>query len=128
MPGDKQKSMNEAENHARSAIISSTMSVHTTVFHELRHRGIYKIPKCFTCPSDCKEYTSCSTHNSNQSHGRPDHRPPTTRQSRSGQGQMRHQKCFSNLGNRQGTLHKEAKRCNSRNQDSSQLTVYQSHT
>ena len=29
MPGDEQKSINRAENHARSAIISSTMSLQT---------------------------------------------------------------------------------------------------
>ena len=36
MPGDEQKSINTAENHARSAIISSTMSLQKTVSHELR--------------------------------------------------------------------------------------------
>ena len=36
MPGDEQKNMNRAENHARSAIISLGMSVQTTVSHELR--------------------------------------------------------------------------------------------
>ena len=36
MPGDEQKSRNRPENHARSAIISSTMSLQTTVSHELR--------------------------------------------------------------------------------------------
>ena len=38
MPGDEHKTMNRAENSARSAIISSTLSVQTTVSHEL-HRG-----------------------------------------------------------------------------------------
>ena len=33
---DEHKTMNRAENHTRSAIISSTMSVQTTVSHELR--------------------------------------------------------------------------------------------
>ena len=33
MPGDEQKSRNRPENHARSA---STMSLQTTVSHELR--------------------------------------------------------------------------------------------
>ena len=32
MPGDEQKSINRAENHARSAIISSTMSLQTTSY------------------------------------------------------------------------------------------------
>ena len=36
MPGDEHKTMNRAENHARLAIISSTMSVQTTVSQELR--------------------------------------------------------------------------------------------
>ena len=36
MPGDEQNSINRAENHARSAIISGTMSLQTTVSHELR--------------------------------------------------------------------------------------------
>ena len=35
MPGDEQKSTNRTENHARSAIISSTMSLQTTVSQEL---------------------------------------------------------------------------------------------
>ena len=38
MPVDKHKNMNRAKNHARSAIISSTMSVQTTLSHELRRR------------------------------------------------------------------------------------------
>ena len=50
MPGDEQKSINRAEDHARSAIISSTMSLQTTT-----RRGINKILKCFSCPGDCKE-------------------------------------------------------------------------
>ena len=36
MSGDEQKSRNRPENHARSAIISSTMSLQTTVSHELQ--------------------------------------------------------------------------------------------
>ena len=36
MPGDEQNSINRAENHASSAIISSNMSLQTTVSHELR--------------------------------------------------------------------------------------------
>ena len=36
MPGDEPKSINRAENHAWSAIISSTMSLQTTLSHELR--------------------------------------------------------------------------------------------
>ena len=36
MPGDEQKIMNRAENRARSAIISSTKCIQTTVSHEPR--------------------------------------------------------------------------------------------
>ena len=36
MPGDEHKIMNRAENRARSAIISSTKCIKTTVSHELR--------------------------------------------------------------------------------------------
>ena len=36
MPGDEHKIMNRAENRARSAIISSTKCIQTTVSHELR--------------------------------------------------------------------------------------------
>ena len=36
MPGDEQKSRNRPKNDARSAIISMTMSLQTTVSHELR--------------------------------------------------------------------------------------------
>ena len=36
MPGDEQKSRNRHENHARLAIISSTMSLQTTVSHKVR--------------------------------------------------------------------------------------------
>ena len=44
MPGDEQKSINRAENHAWSAIISSTMSLQTTVSRTTMQRGINKIP------------------------------------------------------------------------------------
>ena len=46
MSFDEQETMNRVENHARSAI-------KTTVSHELRHGE--EIPKCFSCPGDCKE-------------------------------------------------------------------------
>ena len=38
MSVDEQKTMNRAENHARSAIISLGMTVQTTVSHELRDK------------------------------------------------------------------------------------------
>ena len=37
MPGDEQKTINRAENHARSAIISSNISLQTSVSHGLRY-------------------------------------------------------------------------------------------
>ena len=53
MPGDEHKIMNRAENRARSAIISSTKCIQTTVSHKLRRGN--KMAKCFSCPGDCKE-------------------------------------------------------------------------
>ena len=55
MPGDEQKSRNRPENHARSAIISSTMSLQTTISRTVMRKGINNIPKCFSCPGDSKE-------------------------------------------------------------------------
>ena len=57
MPGDEQKSKNRPENHARSAIISSTTYVSTDncISRTTTRRGINKIPKCFSCPGDSKE-------------------------------------------------------------------------
>ena len=40
MPGDEQKSINRTENHARLAIISSTMSLQTTVSHKEGYRSV----------------------------------------------------------------------------------------
>ena len=69
MSVDEQKTMNKAENHARSAIISLGMSVQTTVSHELRtrHRGINNIPQCFSCPGDCKELSNKTRRNTHDS-------------------------------------------------------------
>ena len=53
MSGDEQKTMNKAENHARSAIIPSSMFAQTIVTH--KHKRINKIPNCFSCPGDCIE-------------------------------------------------------------------------
>ena len=76
MPGDEQKSINRAGNHDWSAIISLTMSLQlalqTTVSHE------NKIPKCFSCPGDCKDCLKrlSEAHTTQTkpgpSHGRPD--------------------------------------------------------
>ena len=87
------------------------------------------IPKCFSCPGDCKELskkTRRSTHDSNQARTKPwptrqsttDNNSPITEWIRTNETP----KCFSSLGDCSG-LHKEAKRWNSRNQGSSQLTV-----
>ena len=68
MQGNEHMTMNRAENHARSAIIPSTMSLQTTVSQE-RGKGINKTPQCFSCPGDCKELskqTKRSTYDSNQ--------------------------------------------------------------
>ena len=59
MPGDEQKSINRAENQGYINCISRTTT----------RRGINKIPKCFSCPSDCKELskeTKRSIYDSNQ--------------------------------------------------------------
>ena len=37
MPANELKTVNRAENHDRSVIISSTMSLQTTISQELRH-------------------------------------------------------------------------------------------
>ena len=93
--------------------------------------SINKILKCFSCPGDCKELskkTKRSIYDSNQARTKPwPTRPPTsdnyspiTKRIRTNETQ----KCFSILGNSSGLL-KEARRWNSRNQGSSQLTVWQ---
>ena len=94
-------------------------------------RGINKVPNCFSCPGDCKELskkTKRSTYDSNQARTKPwptrsptsDKNSPITKRIRTNEAQ----KCFSNLGDCSG-LSKEARRWNSRNQGSSQLTVWQ---
>ena len=113
MPGDEQKSRNRPENHARSAIISSTMSLQTTVSDKLRRgarRGINKIPKCFSCPGDSKELskkTKRSTYDSNQTRTKPwptqlptSDNSPITKRIRTNETP----KCFSYLGDCSGLL------------------------
>ena len=76
-------------------------------------RGKYKIPKCFSCPGDCKELskkTRRSTHKSNQAMTKP----WPTRLSTSDNNLLIIKrirtndtpKCFSNLGDG-SRLHKE---------------------
>ena len=93
-------------------------------------RGTNKIPRYFSCPGDCKELskkTKRSTYDSNQARTKPwptqpptsDNNSPITKWIRTNKTQ----KCFSNLGDC-SRLSKEARRWNSRNQGSSQLTVW----
>ena len=97
----------------------------------MTQRGINKTPKCFSCPGDCRELTKKtkrSTYDSNQARNKPwptrpqtsDNNSPIMKRIRTNETQ----KCFSNLGDCSG-LSKEARRWNSRNQGSSQLTVWQ---
>ena len=58
MPGDEQKSRNRPKNHARSAIISSTMSLKTTISRTTTRRGISKIPKCFSILKNCTKQST----------------------------------------------------------------------
>ena len=89
-------------------------------------REVNKIPKCFSCPGDCKELpkkTKRSTYDSNQARTNP--WPPTSDNNSLITKRIRTNetpKCLSNLGDCSG-LSKEARRWNSRNQGSSQLTV-----
>ena len=87
-------------------------------------REINKIPKCFSCFGDCEELskkTKRSTYDSNQAMADlTADNSPITKQIRTNETP----KCFSNLGNC-SRLSKEARRWNSRNQGSSQLTVWQ---
>ena len=78
MPGDEHQTMNRTKNHARLAIISSTMSVQSRT---MTRRWINKIPKCFSSPGDCKELsnkTRRSTHDLNQDRTKPWLTQPST--------------------------------------------------
>ena len=123
MPGDEQQK--KFENHACLVGHLPPLSSPQTYSGTTTQRGI---PKCFSCPGDCKELskkTKRSTYDSGPSHGRRT-RPPTsdnspiTKRIRTNETP----KCFSNLGDCSG-MSKEARRWNSRNQGSSQLTVWQ---
>ena len=130
MPGDEQKSISKTENHARSYLFDY-VSTDNYISRTTMRRGINKILKLFSCPSDCKELskkTKRSTYDSNQARTKPwltrpptsDNNLPITKRIRTNETQ----KCFSNLGDC-SRLSKEARRWNSRNQGSSQLTVWQ---
>ena len=135
MPGDEHKIMNRAENRARSAIISSIHQVYTDncISRTTSRKEVNKMAKCFSCPGDCKELskkTKRSTYDSNQARTKPWPTRPRTADLRQlladheADKDKRDTKCFSNLGDCRG-LSKEARRWNSRNQGSSQLTVWQ---
>ena len=94
-------------------------------------KEVNKMAKCFSCPGDCKELSKKakrSTYDSNQARTKPwPTRPPTSDNKlqladHEADKDKRDTKCFSNLGDCRG-LSKEARRWNSRNQGSSQLTV-----
>ena len=91
-------------------------------------KEVNKMAKCFSCPGDCKERskkTKRSTYDSNQARTKPwPTRPLTSDNNSPIRKDKRDTKCFSNLGDCRG-LSKEARRWNSRNQGSSQLTVWQ---
>ena len=82
MPDDEHKTKNRAENHARSAIISWSMSLLTT---DMNYYDAERDKKCFSCPGDFKELSKrlseahTTQTNPGPRHGRPVHRPPTTR-------------------------------------------------
>ena len=83
MPGDEHKTMNRAENHARSAIISSTVYAQTSHNSISRttctsQKGVNKMPKCIlvlAIVKNClkrlgKAHTTQTK--PGPSHGRPD--------------------------------------------------------
>ena len=128
MPGDEQKK--KVENHACLVGHYCHYRLYRCISRTTTQRGINKIPKCFSCPGDCKELskkTKRSTYNSNQAGTKPwPTRPPTSDNSAITKriGTSDTPKCLSNLGDC-GGLSEEARRLNSRNQGSSQLTVWQ---
>ena len=84
MPGDEQTK--KVENHA---CLVGHYRNYRRISRTTTQRGINKMPKCLSCPGDCKELSISEAHTTQTkpgpSHGRPDRRPPTTtRRSRSG--------------------------------------------
>ena len=128
MPGNEPKK--KVENHACLFGHYRHYRLYRCISRTTTQRGINKIPKCFSCPGDCKELskkTERSTYDSNQARTKPwPTRPPTCNNNSPITKRIRtnETKCFSNLGDCRG-LSKEARRWNSRNQGSSQLTVWQ---
>ena len=94
-------------------------------------RGTNKIPKCFSCPGDCKELskkTKRSTYDSNQARTKPwptrpptsDNNSPITKRIRTNETQN----VYLTLATVEYCRRKQGDG-NSRNQGSSQLTVWQ---
>ena len=72
MPGDEQKK--KVENHACLVGHYRHYRLYTCISRTTTRRGINKIPKCFSCPGDCKELskkTKRSTYDSNQTRTKP---------------------------------------------------------
>ena len=53
MPGDEQKSINRALLVGH--YLFNYVSIDNCISRATMQRGINKIPKCFSCPGDCKE-------------------------------------------------------------------------
>ena len=116
MPGDEHKTINRSKNHARSAIIFHHVCTDNCISRTTSQKGVNKMPKCFSCPGDCKELskkTRRSTHDSNQARIKPwptqlptsDNNSPIMKQI----GTNDTPKCLSNLGDCSG-LSEEARR------------------
>ena len=130
MPGDEQKKsrkpcMLSLVGHYRHYRLHRCISRTTT------RRGINKIPKCFSCPGNCKELsikTKRSTYDSHQARTKPwptrpptsDNNSPITKRIRTNETQNVSLTLATGRG-----LSKEARRWNCRNQVSSQLIVWQ---
>ena len=93
--------MNKAENHARSAIISS--GIDNCISRTMTQREINKMPMCFSCPGDCKELskkTRRSTHNFNQAIVSLPHEPRIQKQIKK-ENTKRYQRLFKTSARRQ---------------------------
>ena len=130
MPGDEQKI--KVENHACLVGHYRHYRLYRCISRTTTRRGINKIPKCFSCPGDCKELSkktkrsTCIPLKPSQDQAMADPTADLRQQlaDHKADKNKRDTKCFSNLGDCRG-LSKEARRWNSRNQGSSQLTVWQ---
>ena len=121
MPGDEPKK--KVKNHACLVGHYRHYRLYRCISRTTTRRGINKIPKCFSCPGDCKEL---SKKKPSQDQAMADPTPDLRQQlaDHEADKDKRDTKCFSNLGDCRG-LSQEARRWNSRNQGSSQLTVWQ---